>query len=693
MGRDIKKQYKCDLQNYHRRIKLIDFFKNKADMAKPFINPSDWTPPPDTVPIHVHKLITLDKQTVKDNYKTMREASNTSPGEREALKELQNNTSIVIKPADKGSSVVILSRDQYIFEVERQLNDHTYYRKLDNPIYLETIKPVTKIIDSLLRSKFINEKQRKYLIGEDEPKPRRFYVLPKIHKDPATWTVPFEIPPGRPIVSDCGSETYYTAEFLDYFLNPLSTKHPSYIKDTYHFVETIKSLTVPSECLLFSMDVKSLYTNIPIPEGIQCIKNTLEKFPDPTRPDRQILELLEINLTRNDFVFNNKFYLQIKGTAMGKKFAPAYANIYMAQWEEEVFSKCHIKPFKYFRYLDDIWGIWPGSETEFLQFMSTLNSHNPSIQLTHEVNNSTIDFLDTTTYKGPDFHSTSILDIKVFFKRTDTHALLFKSSFHPRHTYEGLVKSQILRFHRICTKENDFKEATRALFQALKDRGYSRSFLRNCFKTYLNRKVRSQTNSIPLIITYTSIGTTLSNMLKANFNNLLSQHIPFKDHKIILAYRRNKNLKDILVRAMLSPLDNMEESRETNTQFVKLQFVKNQINHSWFQITQQFTSTSYNCVYLIHCSLCPIQFIGETGITLATRIRQHSIDINDNRYPDLPLIQHFRAHGLNAMKMAGLQGNITWTLDQRRTREDHWIQKLEAIPIRPHTPNLNTRPQ
>ena len=240
---------------------------------------------------------------------------------------------------------MILSREQYIIEVERQLKDAIYYRKLDKPIYLDTIKLVTNIIDSLLRGKYINKKQHRYLIGEEEPRPRRFYILPKIHKDPATWTVPFEIPPGRPIVSDCGSETYYTAEYLDYFLNPLSTKHPSYIKDTYHFVDIVKQLIVPSNCYLFSMDVKSLYTNIPIPAGIQCVKNILEKFPDPKRPDRQLLQLLEINLTRNDFVFNEQFYLQIKGTAMGKKFAPAYANIFMAKWRRRFWINARLNRY------------------------------------------------------------------------------------------------------------------------------------------------------------------------------------------------------------------------------------------------------------------------------------------------------------------------------------------------------------
>lgn len=65
-------------------------------------------------------------------------------------------------------------------------------------------------------------------------------------------------------------------------------------------------------------------------------KTYSRKHPDPKPPYAEILELLYINLTQNDFEFNGQYYLQTKGTAMGKRFAPAYANTYMAAWEEQV---------------------------------------------------------------------------------------------------------------------------------------------------------------------------------------------------------------------------------------------------------------------------------------------------------------------------------------------------------------------
>lgn len=207
-----------------------------------------------------------------------------------------------------------------------------------------------------------------------EPKERRFYLLSKIHKDPQTWTIPFIMLAGRPIVLDCESETYHMAEILEFYLNPISIKHPAYVKDTYKFIKIVEKL----EILFFSKDVESLYINIPIEAGIKWVKKAFEKFPDPCRPDLELLELLQINLARNYFVFNDKFYLQIKGTAMGKRFAPSYANIFMANWEKEALSKCKIQPICYLRYLDHIWGIWKGSSEEFDVFFATLNSHDTS---------------------------------------------------------------------------------------------------------------------------------------------------------------------------------------------------------------------------------------------------------------------------------------------------------------------------
>lgn len=133
--------------------------------------------------------------------------------------------------------------------------------------------------------RYITTKQTTYLYGPDPPHPRLFYPLPEIQKDPESWTIPSKINLGRPIVCNCDSESYQIAEYIDHHLKLLSTKHPSYVKDTYEFVNKLSNLTVLRKAFLFSVDIDSLMS--------KC-------------PDKAVLQLLKITPTRNDFEFNGK---------------------------------------------------------------------------------------------------------------------------------------------------------------------------------------------------------------------------------------------------------------------------------------------------------------------------------------------------------------------------------------------------
>lgn len=263
-----------DLQAFHRRLKLAAYFEGARDRAPlPFTPTSHWYPADAALPEVVNTLIRKNSRAFRRTYRHFNEAHNISAEEARALKSLRDNPNIVIKPADKGSAVVIMDRSQYVGEVLRQLQDANYYKPLDAPIFPQTLPLIKNILTSLLHKKFINKKQFTYLLGDVEPSIRKFYILPKIHKDPATWKPPHVMPPGRPIVSDCGSDTDRIADYIEHFLNPLSIKHPAYIKDTYHFIDIIKGLKVPSDSFLFSLDVDSLYTNIDTQSGLTAVRH------------------------------------------------------------------------------------------------------------------------------------------------------------------------------------------------------------------------------------------------------------------------------------------------------------------------------------------------------------------------------------------------------------------------------------
>lgn len=91
------------------------------------------------IPNEITALIQSDIGHFDHHFRARQVLPNLSREEVRALEELSKNVNIVIKPADKGSAIVILDRGQYLWEGYRQLNDTTYYTKLTSPIYHDTI--------------------------------------------------------------------------------------------------------------------------------------------------------------------------------------------------------------------------------------------------------------------------------------------------------------------------------------------------------------------------------------------------------------------------------------------------------------------------------------------------------------------------------------------------------------------------
>ena len=112
---------------------------------------------------------------------------------------------------------------------------------------------------------------------------------------------------------------------------------------------------------------------------------------------------------------------------MGKKFAPHFADITMAFWEATNLPKCDKQPRIYLRYLDDIFMVWEHSRQDFNQFFETLNTAHPNIKLKSNIQSQELEFLDVLIYKGQNFDKHNTFDTKVYFKPTNSHALLHKN--------------------------------------------------------------------------------------------------------------------------------------------------------------------------------------------------------------------------------------------------------------------------
>ena len=106
----------------------------------------------------------------------------------------------------------------------------------------------------------------------------------------------------------------------------------SYLKDRTDFINFIEKTRVVENAILVSMDVTSLYTNIPQEEGITIICKAYETFYQnkPPIPSQYLADMLRLILRENSFQFVGKNYLQVQGTAMGTKTVVVFANIFMS---------------------------------------------------------------------------------------------------------------------------------------------------------------------------------------------------------------------------------------------------------------------------------------------------------------------------------------------------------------------------
>ncbi|XP_028420561.1 uncharacterized protein LOC114546095 [Perca flavescens] len=149
-NKEVRDILRADLQSYHRHLKLAVYYQDRRDSIQlPFLPKSNWSPALAHLPSEVSHLIQLDMTALQNDYRVGWTKSNLSRYELEALDQLSSNNNLVIKPADKGSAVVILDREDYLQEGFRQLNNTYYYKKLDGPIFKQTIPMVDKIVNTL----------------------------------------------------------------------------------------------------------------------------------------------------------------------------------------------------------------------------------------------------------------------------------------------------------------------------------------------------------------------------------------------------------------------------------------------------------------------------------------------------------------------------------------------------------------
>ena len=255
-----------------------------------------------------------------------------------ALKDLSANKDLIIQKPDKGSSVVLLNKNDYMKRLNEMLSDSRKFKKLN-------IKPGKEINFLLQQEDRLTNflKKLKSSISEQlyqELYPRGsqtgiMYGLSKIHKPLIN-----DFPKLRPILSSINTATRFFVPLLKHF-----TMNEYTFNDSFEFANDITNQN--SNCFMASLDVESLFTNVPLDETIKiCIDQLFKsEMTGSGLNKKEMFKMLSLTLKESIILFDNKYYSQINGVAMGSPLGPTLANTFLCYHESNWLKDCP-KDFK-----------------------------------------------------------------------------------------------------------------------------------------------------------------------------------------------------------------------------------------------------------------------------------------------------------------------------------------------------------
>ena len=140
-----------------------------------------------------------------------------------------------------------------------------------------------------------------------------------------------------------------------------------------------------------------------------------------------ICDLVELCLRS---IFQDTFFEQVEGVAMGSPLSPIVANLFMESFEQKALESAVIRPKMWLRYVDDTFVLWPHNEEELKIFHRYLNAQHSAIQFTCEEElEGRISFLDVHLERRDGGIATGV------YKKKSTHTdryIQYSSHHHPR---------------------------------------------------------------------------------------------------------------------------------------------------------------------------------------------------------------------------------------------------------------------
>ncbi|OCT70436.1 hypothetical protein XELAEV_18037355mg [Xenopus laevis] len=470
----------------------------------------------------------------------------------------------------------------------------------------------------------------------------------------------------------------------------------------------IRTIIWRKQYVWVTLDVQSLYSRIHHVDGLRAINKFLKQYLQSDVQINFLLEAIEFILSHNTMSFNGQLFRQITGTAMGTKFAPSYAGLFMAMWEDEYIFGAD-NPYDddivgWHRYIDDVIMVWSGPEDDLKGFLNYVNDNPYDIKFTMQCHANQIDFLDLTFYV-----ENNIIMSKLYRKKIAGNTILRKDSYHPLHTVKSIPYAQLMRIYRNCTDEGVFAQQAKEECNRLRSRGYSKRDISEAMEKLEKSKTLKKTKG----------SMKITNKQEKGVRCILEYGLQYKAVKKSIVKNWNILNTDPTIKALnLTPMVISRKAKSIANQVAPNRLNKKAEKKTWLdlkgffpckkcvvcknnkskkviefsdksksqeiKIGKMITCGTRYVVYAVQCE-CGALYIGRTIRQLRVRLGEHLRGI-DNKDVDNPILKHFiMAHdGIpQKIRMFGIDkinensgGNLTTKLLRL---ESNWIFKLGTI--------------
>jgi len=473
------------------------------------------------------------------------------------------------------------------------------------------------------------------------------YPLFKVHKLSEEDIKDKKIPPTRLVHASKFGPLYRLEKWVSPILTKVSRSYcqDEFLLDTDDLLTQVKEYNTAldqlpyserEDYLLFTLDVEALYPSIRKDLALLSLQEALEEDRSTDEATKEAVNaFVQVIFGYSYVTFQEKCFESKDGIPTGGCSSRQLADCTLHRLFKLVKPGIPLWQFIKFwkRFIDDIFGLWRGTKAQFEDFVVKLNlaSAPYGIKFGDYSVGTSVNFLDVTLSLNP----AGLIDYRLYTKPTDSRLYLRTESFHPKHVFNSVALSQMIRvLHRNSSERGKTRDLNK-LEEDLVRSGHLKDTLEKQRESALERcnrpkEVKQEENSVVCVVNYFYEIEQLKTIIRDVDQDI--KLLVGDDVKVMVAARRCPTIRDNVVKNRIFSKDVSHTAGlkpckcETCPHYLRGSIVVNDVS---FKISDNFNCKTENCIYLALCKLCREKgcsdqaYVGQTTQPLHKRMNNH----------------------------------------------------------------------